>query len=60
VGVAKALGRRGATVTALDQLRGLLRDYEAGETAAVWDVHVSDRVLAPPMRDEVAGLRPIR
>lgn len=53
-GIAKAFGAKGATVTSLDQFAGLMEEYEAGSTAAIWDVHVSDRVMAPPMRDEVA------
>jgi thiamine pyrophosphate-dependent acetolactate synthase large subunit-like protein len=56
-GVAKAFGLGGATIRTLDQLAPALADFEAGGKAAVWDVHVSDRVLTPPMRDEVNAAR---
>lgn len=56
-GMAKALGLNGATITDLGQFEGLMKEYEASNKAAIWDVHVSDQVMAPPMRDEVAELR---
>jgi thiamine pyrophosphate-dependent acetolactate synthase large subunit-like protein len=59
-GVARAYGLGAATVTDLSELERLMEDFEKGDTAAIWDVRVSDRVMTPPMRDEVAGLRPIR
>ncbi len=55
--MAKSLGLNGATVTDLGQFEGLMKAYEASDKAAIWDVHVSDQVMAPPMRDEVAELR---
>ncbi|RUT34803.1 thiamine pyrophosphate-binding protein [Arsenicitalea aurantiaca] len=54
-GVSKAFGADGATVTRIEQLPDLMARYEAGEVAAIWDVHVSDQVMTPPMRDEVAA-----
>jgi hypothetical protein len=33
-----------------------MAEYENSDTAAIWDVHVSDQVMTPPMRDEVAAL----
>ncbi len=57
-GVAKALGVGGATVTSLDQLAPLFAEYEKSDVATVWDVHVSDQVMTPPMRDEVRGSQP--
>jgi acetolactate synthase-1/2/3 large subunit len=54
-GVAKALGIGGATVTDLGQFSQLMADYETSDTAVIWDVHVSDQVMTPPMRDEVAA-----
>lgn len=56
-GVATALGLRGATVTDLGQIPALMQEYERGDTAMIWDVHVSDRVMTPPMRDEVMPTR---
>ena len=56
-GVAKAFGIGGATVTKLEQLKPLFEEYDRRETSVVWDIHVSDQVLAPPMRDEVAAAK---
>jgi thiamine pyrophosphate-dependent acetolactate synthase large subunit-like protein len=54
--VAKAFGLAAATVTDLRQFKSLMAEYESSDTAAIWDVHVSDQVMTPPMRDEVAAL----
>lgn len=51
--VAKAFGLRGATVTRLDQFKDLMKEYEAGDTSMIWDVHISDLIMAPNMRDDV-------
>jgi thiamine pyrophosphate-dependent acetolactate synthase large subunit-like protein len=51
--IAKSFGLRGATVTDLGQFAALAKDYEAGDTAAVWDVHISDKVVSPRMRKTV-------
>jgi thiamine pyrophosphate-dependent acetolactate synthase large subunit-like protein len=55
--IAKAFGLRGATVTDIGQFKGLMRAYEQHKDAEIWNVHVSDQVMTPPMRDEVAALR---
>jgi len=52
--VARAFGLGGATVTDVDQVAPLFRDFEKSETAVVWDVRVSDGQLTPPMRALVA------
>ena len=56
-GVAKAFGLRGATITDLAQIKGLFADYERGDTAMLWDVHVTDQVPTPPMRRNCDVLR---
>ena len=58
--MAKAFDVRGATVTDLKQFKSLMQEYERGDNAAIWDVHVSDQVMTPPMRDEVAALKKAR
>ena len=40
--VARAFGLGAATVTSADQVGALFRHFEDGDTAWVWDVHVSD------------------
>jgi acetolactate synthase-1/2/3 large subunit len=54
---AKAFGLRGVTITNVDQFRAAMAAYEKSDCAEIWDVHVSDQVMAPPMRDEVAALK---
>ena len=55
--MAKAFGLRGVTITDVGQLKAAMAAYEKSDCAEIWDVHVSDEVMAPPMRDEVAALR---
>ena len=52
--IARSFGLRGATVTDLGQFEALARDYEAGDSAAVWDIHISDKVVSPRMRKTVS------
>jgi hypothetical protein len=40
-------------MTELDQFKELIREYEAGDNAVIWDVHISDQIIAPDMRDNV-------
>jgi thiamine pyrophosphate-dependent acetolactate synthase large subunit-like protein len=42
--IAKGFGLRGANITSLDQFGALLRGYEAGGEAEVWNVPISDKV----------------
>lgn len=51
--IAKGFGLRGATVTNVNQFKDLMKEYEAGDTAMIWDVHISDQIMAPNMRDDV-------
>ena len=30
-----------------------MKEYEAGDTAMIWDVRISDLIMAPNMRDDV-------
>jgi acetolactate synthase I/II/III large subunit len=48
--IAKGFGLRGATVTDVGQLRSLFAAYQAQDTAEVWNIHVSDRVVSPSTR----------
>jgi len=52
--IAEGFGLRGATVTDVKQFKGLLEEYEKGDTAMVWDVITSDKVVTPKM---VAGVK---
>jgi acetolactate synthase-1/2/3 large subunit len=52
--IAEGFGLRGATVTDVKQLKGLLEEYEKGDTAMIWDVITSDKVVTPKM---VAGVK---
>jgi acetolactate synthase I/II/III large subunit len=45
-GIARGFGLRGSNITALEQLDPLLRSYESSPGAAVWDIPISDKVLA--------------
>jgi thiamine pyrophosphate-dependent acetolactate synthase large subunit-like protein len=48
--IARGFGLGGATVTSVEQLPRLLEDFERNAGAALWDIHISDRVMSPPMR----------
>ena len=50
----QGFGLRGATVTDVKQLKGLMEEYEKGDTTMVWDVITSDKVVTPKM---VAGVK---
>jgi acetolactate synthase-1/2/3 large subunit len=52
--IAQGFGLRGATVTDVKQLKGLMEEYEKGDTAMVWDVITSDKVVTPKM---IAGVK---
>src|SRR5262249_27036503 len=43
--IAEGFGLRGATVTDVRQLKGLMDEYEKGDTAMIWDVAISDKVV---------------
>lgn len=48
--IAKGFGLGGETVTALDDLAGLVKRFREGKGAAIWDFPVSDKVLSPVIR----------
>jgi thiamine pyrophosphate-dependent acetolactate synthase large subunit-like protein len=48
--IAKGFGLRGATVTDVAQFAPLFAAYAAQNTAEVWNIHVSDRVVSPSTR----------
>jgi acetolactate synthase I/II/III large subunit len=49
-GIAKGFGLAGKTVKNLDELPKLVAEFAAGGGAAVWDFHVSDKVVSPTIR----------
>jgi thiamine pyrophosphate-dependent acetolactate synthase large subunit-like protein len=51
--IAKGFGLRGATVTDVRQLGELFENYQAQDTAEVWDIHISDQVITPRMRKQL-------
>jgi acetolactate synthase-1/2/3 large subunit len=53
--IARGNGLAGVRVTEADRFADLFADYEAGEIATVWDVQVSEQVLNPSMRSNIAA-----
>jgi acetolactate synthase I/II/III large subunit len=49
-GIARGFGLPGKTVTNLDDLPKLVADFAASGGAAIWDFHVSARVVSPTIR----------
>jgi thiamine pyrophosphate-dependent acetolactate synthase large subunit-like protein len=49
-GIARGFGLQGKTFKKLDELPKLIAEFAAGGGAAVWDFHVSDKVLSPTIR----------
>ena len=49
-GIARAFGLAGRTVKNLDDLPKLVAEFAASGGAAVWDFHVSDKVVSPTIR----------
>jgi acetolactate synthase-1/2/3 large subunit len=52
--IAKGFGLRGTTITGLGGLQALMDEYESDETATIWNVHVSDRVVSPMVRRQLS------
>jgi thiamine pyrophosphate-dependent acetolactate synthase large subunit-like protein len=48
--IARGFGLDGKTFTSLDGLPQRVEEFAKNGGAAVWDFHVSDRVLSPTMR----------
>lgn len=49
-GIAKGFGLDGETVSDLSRLPELVARFSASDRGAVWDFHISDRVLSPVMQ----------
>jgi thiamine pyrophosphate-dependent acetolactate synthase large subunit-like protein len=49
-GIARGFGIAGKTVKNLDDLPKLVAEVAAGKGAAIWDFHVSDKVVSPSIR----------
>jgi thiamine pyrophosphate-dependent acetolactate synthase large subunit-like protein len=49
-GIARGFGLAGRTFKKLDDLPKALAEFSASRGAAVWDFHVSDKVLSPSIR----------
>src|SRR5262245_28285638 len=49
-GIAKGFGLPGRTFKRLDELPKAVEEFAKGGGAAVWDFHVSDKVLSPSIR----------
>lgn len=58
--IAQGFGLRGANVTALSQLPALYEAFAAQERAEVWNIHVSDKVVAPQTRRTIASGHGVR
>ena len=54
--IAKGFGLRGANVTDLGRLPALFDAFAAQDRAEVWNIHVSDKVVAPQTRRQGRGL----
>jgi hypothetical protein len=48
--ISKGFGLRGSNVTDPRQFAALLRDYEAHNSAEIWNIPISDQVTSPTMR----------
>jgi thiamine pyrophosphate-dependent acetolactate synthase large subunit-like protein len=49
-GIARGFGLAGKTVKNLDDLPKLVAEFAVGGGAAIWDFHVSDKVVSPTIR----------
>jgi thiamine pyrophosphate-dependent acetolactate synthase large subunit-like protein len=52
--IAKGFGLRGANITDVGQFKGLFEAYRSQDTAEIWNIHVSDRVINPHSRRALA------
>jgi acetolactate synthase-1/2/3 large subunit len=48
--IARGFGLRGATIGDLSQFSPLMDDFDAQETAEIWNIPISDQVMSPTMR----------
>jgi acetolactate synthase I/II/III large subunit len=49
-GIARGFGLAGKTIKTLDDVAKLVAEFAAAGGAAVWDFHVSDKVVSPTIR----------
>jgi acetolactate synthase-1/2/3 large subunit len=49
-GIARGFGLAGKTFKSLDHLPKLVAEFASSGGAAVWDFHVSDKVVSPTIR----------
>ena len=52
--IAKGFGLRGHNITDLSQFKPLFEEYQKGDTAELWNIHVSDKVVNPSTRRGVS------
>ena len=52
--MAEGFGLRGVVLSDLAELPTLLREFQAGESAMVLDIHISDKITSPVMRRSIA------
>jgi len=48
--IARGFGLAGETVSNLDDVPGLVKKFASSSGAAIWDFHVSDKVVSPTIR----------
>lgn len=48
--IARGFGLRGATITEAPQFKGLFERHAAGNSAEMWNVHISQNVISPTYR----------
>ncbi len=58
--IAKGFGLRGTNVTDLGQLPELFNAFAAQDRAEVWNIHVSDKVIAPQTRRGISAGHGVR
>lgn len=58
--LARGFGLRGATVRDAGAFPALMAEYEAGSTAMIWDVHVSDRIISPSLARSIRAGHGVR
>ena len=52
--IAKGFGLRGHTITDVSQFKPLFEEYQKHDTAELWNIHVSDKVVNPSTRRGVS------
>ncbi|MEM7257014.1 MAG: thiamine pyrophosphate-binding protein [Pseudomonadota bacterium] len=45
--IGRGFGLHGETITSLDVLEKCMREFLAGNSAAIWDIHISDQIASP-------------